>query len=117
MRIARILALFLVCIGLSVQSAAYAAAPPPPATEGKVTSHCAEMTPTRDAPAHDEKAPCCGDMQLGCLMTMNCLPPLLPPAEADAIQASLDDRAGFPAMASAVRTEATVGPEPPPPQI
>lgn len=116
MRLSRILALFLICIGLSTQSAAYAAAPPP-AAEDQAIPHCAEMTPARNAPARHQEAPCCGDMQAGCLMTMNCFAPLLPPADGDAGEATVGDAAGFPAMACATLAGATAGPEPPPPQV
>jgi hypothetical protein len=114
MRPFRTLALVLIGVGLFIQGAANAAVQP--AAPEKSSSHCAEMMPGNPAPTDEDRDGCCGDMQLGCLVSMNCIAPLVAPASnADALAMQLSEENY--SVAAVARTVAFVpGPEPPPPQ-
>ena len=114
MRAFRVLAVVLIGVGLIIQGTAYAATPPP--TQEVPSSHCAEMAPSSQSPTEDAGDRCCGDMQMGCLVSMGCIAPFVPPAgDADASPGQLG--ANSYSVIAAVATAAFVpGPEPPPPQ-
>ena len=115
MRAFRVLALALFGVGLLIQGAAYASAQPAPPVVSSPPCH--EMATSEQAPTKDDGMDCCGDMQLGCLVSMNCVAPLLAPAAAaDDLAVRLASR-----DYSASTTDPTIafvpGPEPPPPQL
>ena len=114
MRAFRLLALVLIGVGLFVQGAAYAAAQP--AAPEMPSSPCAESMPSEEAPVDDQGDGCCGDMQLGCLVSMNCIAPLFAPAsETEPLPVQVNKKSY--SVAAAASTVAFVpGPEPPPPQ-
>lgn len=115
MRAFRTLALILIGVGLFVQGAAHASAQPAPAA--RVASDCGEMTASEQAPAEDDGGTdCCADMQLGCLVGMNCIAPLFPPSgPTDGLNAQLSARK-YSLAAVAPLGAFAPGPEPPPPQ-
>ena len=114
MRVFRVLALVLFGVGLFIQGAAYASAQPAPPAEG--SSHCQEMTASEQVPAEDDGNGCCDEMQLGCLVSMNCLAPLFPPAAAVADLAVRSAGRDYSITSTAPTVAFVPGPEPPPPQ-
>jgi hypothetical protein len=114
MRAVRLFALLLIGVGLFIQGTAYAAAQP--AAPEMPAPPCAESMPSEQAPANDQRDGCCGDMQLKCLVSMNCIAPLFTPgADVNAVPAQIDEKSY--SLLVAARTAAFVpGPEPPPPQ-
>lgn len=72
------------------------------------------MAPSRHAPTDEDG--CCGDMQLGCLVSMNCIAPLFAPAaDAGALAMQLSEKS-YSVTAVAPTVAFVPGPEPPPPQ-
>ena len=116
MRPLRVLACVLIGIGLLIQGSAYAAAP---ANAGVAKSlHCEEMMieQAENANSQDDKG-LCNEMRLDCLVSMNCISPLL--LASDVSIASPFDRAA-PSFAPPIFGEwspTSRGPEPPPPQL
>jgi len=115
MRAIRALAVMLIGVGLFIQGTAYVSAQPAPPAEG--SAHCQEMTGSEQAPAEDDGGmDCCGDMQLGCLVSMNCIASLFPPSGAtDGLTAQFSEK-NYSAAAVATLGAFVPGPEPPPPQ-
>lgn len=114
MRAFRILAFVLIGVGLLIQGAAHAAAQP--TAPEKSSSRCAEMMPSDAAPAGNDGDGCCGDMDLTCLVSMNCIAPLFAQADdSDELAILLSDKS-YSAIAVAPTVAFVPGPEPPPPQ-
>jgi len=114
MRAFRVLALVLIGVGLFVQGAAHAAAPP--AAPERPSPDCAEMMSSNPAPTDDDRDGCCEDMQLGCLVGMNCIAPLFAPADhADDLAIELGEQS-YSVTAVGPPVAFVPGPEPPPPQ-
>ena len=114
MRAFHVLALVLIGVGLFIQGAAHAAAQP--TAPERPSSHCTEMMPSNPAPADDDSDGCCGDMQLACLVGMNCIVPLFAPADdADESAIRLSEKS-YSVTAVGPAIAFVPGPEPPPPQ-
>jgi len=114
MRAFRLLALVLIGVGLFVQGAAHAAAQP--AAPERPSPDCAEMMSGNPAPADDDRDGCCGDMQLGCLVSMNCIAPLFASADDANGLAIQFGETSYSVIAVAPTIAFVPGPEPPPPQ-
>jgi hypothetical protein len=116
MRFSRIIAVALVAFALFVQSSAYAFAQPAPTKP--IVSHCEEMQAEASAPDSDESDQgCCQDMQLTCLVSMNCLVPLMPGGDAPSLTRPTLAVLVYNTGAPTEHISPTGGPEPPPPQI
>lgn len=116
MRLFRIVIFLLAGVGLTVQAAAYAAAPA--VLQGKAATHCAGMAMVGQGLMQEQGNPCtpCKDMSLSCLVSMNCLPLFLPSpsvAEPAAFKVSGDS---FTSMPVAPPSGRSLGPLPPPPK-
>lgn len=114
MRAFRLFALVLFGIGLFVQGAAYASAQPLPAVENP--SHCQDMAMGEPAPPGKDSKGCCDDMRLGCLVGMNCIAPLFPPAHAANDLVAPRSERSYSIAALATRRTFVPQPERPPPQ-
>lgn len=68
------------------------------------------------APAKEEEKGRCDDMKLGCLVAMNCIAHLFPPAATGDDLAVQPDEANYLVMIAAWMSVPAAGPEPPPPQ-
>ena len=116
MGFSRIIAVALVAFALLVQSSAYAFAQPAPAKPA--VSHCEEMQAEGSRPASDESDQgCCQDMQLACLVSMNCIPPLMTGDDPQSVTTPALASPVYSICAATEHITPTGGPEPPPPQI
>ena len=116
MRLFRILLLVLVGAGLTVQAAAYAAAPA--GMQVDAAADCSEMEmaemPMSDV---DESGVPCRDMSFACLVAMNCLPPLMLAPMQDATTTFAVASRDFTPMLVDQPGEKAIGPAPPPPKM
>lgn len=112
----RILFFMLIAGGLTVQAAAYAAAPMSLVVES--TEHCSgmEMSAMAGSPEKDSGTPC-EDMKLACLVAMNCLPPLAISGERPLDMVQLSVPQSFLPLGIKWLHSAPLIPESPPPKL
>lgn len=106
----------LIAGGLTVQAAAYAAAPM--SLEVESTEHCSEMAMSAMAGSREKDSGTpCEDMKLACLVAMNCLPPLAMSGDSPSDMVQLSVPQSFLPLGIKWLHSAPLIPESPPPKV
>lgn len=112
----RIFFLLLIAGGLTVQAAAYAAAPM--SLEVESTERCSEMEMSAMAGSSEKDSGTpCEDMKLACLIAMNCLPPLAMSGDSPSDMVQLSAPQSFLPLGVRWLNNAPLIPESPPPKV